>query len=452
MSDDRLKSSLTNFTPYPLFRLAVCFAFGILSANFLVLDWLIYLAVGLLSAALTVVFIKHRFALIFLSIAFIAVGGLHFQIENQTTAAHRLKKLYDAEQINSGDPIEITGVLQSKPELAAGGFFLELKTEKAIYKSSEIKISGKIRLFAPIGEKQIEEEYKRLNLEYGSIVRLACNLRREDSFLNAGVASQKEILDQREIDATCVIKSPLLVENIGNAQTFAPLGWLSDRREDLIVKFRDNFNVSTAGVLIASLLGNRYFLDNQTADVFREGGTFHVLVISGLHITFIGGLTLLFVRVFTDKKTWQFIIVCAFLWAFSIAVGAEIPVVRAALMFTILLFSRVIFRRGTLLNALGAGALLLLVWRPNDLFTPSFQLTFTSVAALVVIAFPLLEKLKAIGEWTLSAETPSPPRVPVRLKRFCETLYWRENVWQIEGKRNVWTANLFKSPYIKWAE
>nr|MDQ3322015.1 ComEC/Rec2 family competence protein [Acidobacteriota bacterium] len=189
-----------------------------------------------------------------------------------------------------------------------------------------------------------------------------------------------------------------------------------------------------------------------TADVFREGGTFHVLVISGLHITFIGGLALLFVRVFTDKKTWRFIIVCTFLWAFSIAVGAEVPVVRAALMFTILLFSGLIFRRGTLLNALGACALVLLVWRPNDLFTPSFQLTFQSVAALVVIAFPLLEKLKAIGEWTLSAETPAPPRVPMRLKGFCETVYWRENIWQIESKRNIWTANLFKSPYIKWTE
>lgn len=452
MSDERLKSSFTNFTLYPLPRLAVCFALGIISAKFLFPDWRIYFAVCLFFAVLTVVFIKQNFALIFLSIAFIAVGGLYFQIENQTDAPNRLKKLYDAERIKSGEPIEIEGVLQSEPELTVGGFFLELKTEKAIYKNSEMKVSGKIRLFAPIADKMVEEEYDRFNLQYGSIVRLSCNLRREDNFFNAGVAPQKEILDQREIDATGVIKSPLLVEKIGNARTFAPLAWLFDRREDLIIAFRNNFNVSTAGVLSASLLGNRYFLDNQTADVFREGGTFHVLVISGLHVTFIGGLALLFIRLFTDKKLWQFIIVCTFLWAFSIAVGAEVPVARAALMFTILLFSGVIFRRGTLLNALGACALVLLVWRPNDLFTQSFQLTFQSVAALVVIAFPLLEKLQAIGDWSLSAETPAPPRVPARLKRFCETLYWRENVWQIESRGNIWTANLFKSPYIKWAE
>lgn len=199
------------------------------------------------------------------------------------------------------------------------------------------------------------------------------------------------------------------------------------------------------------MLGDKYFLDKPTAEVFRTGGSFHVLVISGLHITFAGGLALFFVGFFTEKRLWRFLIVCAFLWTYALAVGANVPVVRAALMFTILLFSRVIYRQATLLNALGACAFVLLVWRPNDLFSQSFQLTFTSVAALVAIAFPLLAKLNAVGSWTLSADAPAPPRVPVWLKRFCETFYWRDIVWQIESERNVWSANLFKAPFVKWS-
>ena len=176
-------------------------------------------------------------------------------------------------------------------------------------------------------------------------------------------------------------------------------------RRELIEDFRNNFNSSTSGILIASLLGNRYFLDKKTAEVFREGGTFHVLVISGLHITFIGGLILLFVRFFTKKRLWQFVLASAFLWVYALAVGAEVPVVRAAMMFTILLFSQVIYRRGTLLNALGACVLILLVWRPNDLFNQSFQLTIVSVTAIIAMAFPLIENLRAIGSWSPSAET-----------------------------------------------
>ncbi|MBA3600573.1 MAG: ComEC/Rec2 family competence protein [Acidobacteria bacterium] len=441
-----------NFTLYPLFWLAVCFAFGILSGNFLNFGWQIYLTICLLSAILSAVFIKRTFTVIFLFVAFIAAGALYFHIENQTISPIRIKRLYDETRIKSGDPIEIEGVLQTKPELAVGGFFLILKTEKAIYKETGLDISGNVRLYAAIRDEQIKSEYDRLDLNYGSRIRVACNLRREDNYLNAGVVSHKELLDQKGIDATANIKSPLLVEKIEDTETFAPLAWIYERRQNLIIDFRDNFNVSTAGVLIASLLGNGYFLDKQTAEVFREGGTFHVLVISGLHITFIGGLTLLFIQFFTNKRLWQFLIASVFLWSYSLAVGANVPVVRATIMFTILLISQVLYRSGTLLNSLGFCGLTLLIWRPNDIFTSSFQLTFASVGAIVALAFPLIEKLRAIGSWSPSSDTPFPPQIPFWLKRFCEMLYWREKVWEREISRQLWAANLFKSPYLKWLE
>ena len=445
-----MQNKSPNFSHYPLLWLAICFVSGILTAKFFAFDWRISFAFCLFLTILAIVFLKQKSGLIFLLLAFAAAGAFCFQIEDQNIPPHRLKKIYDENRINSGDPVEIEGVLQSKPELAAGGFFLTLKTEKAIYKSETINVSGSVRLFALVPNEQIVEEYAALNLQYGSRMRVACNLRREDNFLNPGVISQKEILDQKKNDATAAVKSPLLVEKIRDENIFAPLAWIYERRQELIVDFKNNFSSSTAGILIASLLGNRYFLDRQTAEVFREGGTFHVLVISGLHITFIGGLTLLLLRFLTRKRLWQFVIAVAFLWAYSIAVGADVPVVRACVMFTILLFSQVIFRGGTLLNSFGACALILLVWRPGDLFNPSFQLTFASVAAIVAFAFPLIENLRAIGSWSPSAETPFPPNVPVWLKRFCETLYWRERVWEIESKGQIWSANLFKSPYLKW--
>ena len=443
-------SASANFTLYPLTWLAVCFASGILSANFTRFDWEIYFAACLIFAALAAIFRKHKSVLIFISIAFVTAGGLHFQIENQPLAETRIKKNYDEQRIKSGDPIQIQGVLRAEPELAAGGFFLILQTEKAIYKNSEREVSGKVRLFALMPNQQTENEYERLDLNYGSRIRVACHLRRDDDFINPGVVSRTELLDQKQIDATAIIKSPLLVEKIEDLPTFPPLRWIYQRRQNLIVDFRDNFSGSASGVLIASLLGNSHFLDKHTAEVFRAGGTFHVLVISGLHITFIGGLTLLLVQFFTNRRLWQFFIAVTFLWAYSLAVGADVPVVRAAIMFTILLFSQAIYRSGTLLNSLGFCALILLVWRPSDVFTASFQLTFASVGAIVAIAFPLIEKLRAIGGWMPSAQTPFPPRVPVWLKRFCETLYWRQIVWEREQSRQLWTTNLFKSPYLKW--
>ncbi len=439
----------TNFTLYPLLWLSVCFAGGVLFENFAAADWKTYLLICIIFAVFSIVFIKRKSALIFLSIAFIAIGAFYFSVENSSVSANRLKNLYDKTQINSGDPLEIEGVLQSAPESAVGGIFILIRAEKAFYKGETLEISGNFRLFAPLSDERISNEYKELNLQHNSRIRVAANLQREDSFLNPGVSSRREILDQQDIDATGSVKSPLLIEKISDAENFSPLAAVYKYRQNLIEDFRKNFDSATSGILIASLLGNKYFLDKQTAEVFREGGTFHVLVISGLHITFIGGLVLLFVRFFTKQRFWQFISASAFLWIYALAVGAQVPVIRAALMFTILLFSQVIYRRGTLLNALGACVLILLVWRPNDLFNQSFHLTILSVTAIIAMAFPIIENLRAIGKWSPSAENPFPPNVSPLLKRFCETIYWREIVWKRDISEQIWTANLFKSPFLK---
>ena len=441
-----------NFSHYPFLWLCVCFCVGILSANFFAFDWKISLCFCLVFALLTIIFINRKFAAIYLFVAFGFLGAFVFQIENENILANRLRKIYDEKVIESGEPVEIEGVLQGRPELSVNGFFFKLKAEKIIYKGLIRDASGVAKFFAPIEDERIAEEYAQLNLQYGSRIRIACNLRREESYLNPGVISRRKILDDQGIDATAAVKSPLLIEKISDEEVFSPLALVYGQRQNLILEFRNKFSVSTAGILIASLLGNKNFLDKPTAELFREGGTFHVLVISGLHITFIGGLTLLFLRFFTNKRLWQFLLACAFLWLYALAVGAEVPVIRAVVMFTILLFSQVIYRSGTLLNSLGGCALVLLVWRPNDLFNPSFQLTFASVAAIVAAAFPLIENLRKIGGWSPSAETPFPPRVPIWLKKFCESLYWSDASWEIQGKKQIWSAKLFKSPNLKLLE
>jgi competence protein ComEC len=452
MIEKPLKTSSANFTLYPLAWLSVCFALGILLENLFAASWLIYLAVCLASAIFALIFSKQKNAALFLLVSFIAAGALCFKTEKASVAPNRLKNLYDQQVFVSGEPIEITGILQSKPEPAVGGFFLELKAESAISKGVETAVSGNVRLFAPSFDKQSADEYEQLSLKPGARLRVACALKREEKFQNPGVKSQKEILDQKEIDASATIKSPLLVENLGEKAAFRPLAFVYEQRQNLIVEFKKHFSAQTSGVLIASLLGNRYHLDKATSERFREGGTFHVLVISGLQITFIGTLIVWLIRLFTRNRLLQFLLASALLWSYSLAVGAEAPVVRAAEMFTILLFADVIFRQSTLLNALGMAALILLIWRPSDFFDQSFQLTFACVAAIVATAFPLLEKIRAIGEWQPATETPIPPNCSKNLKTFCETVYWSEENWRRKQERSIWSCRLFKTPLAEKLE
>lgn len=443
MTENASPPRLSNF---PLLWLAICFAFGILAAGKLSLNVETILAVCLLSGIAAVVFAGRDLSLIFVSLAFLAAGSLIYLGQQGSISENRLRTIYDEQQIGSGEPVEVVGVLVGSQEAAFDGFFLTIETEEIVYKGTSRNISGRLRLFAPIQNPEMAEDYKAMDLRSGLKVSVACNPIREESYRNPGVLSRKELLDWQDLDATATLKSPLLVEKLGSASSRTPIYAVYSLRQSLIAKFREKFSISTAGVMIASLFGDKHFLDKNSADVFREGGTFHILVISGLHITFIGGLGILLVGIFTKKKVVQFVIVSSFLWIYTIAVGAEVPVVRASLMFTILFFSHVIYRNGTLVNALGACALILLVWRPQDLFGPSFQLTFASVAAIIIMGFPLIEKLRSVGNWTPVINAPFPPLVPVWLKRLCETIYWREEVWEMELKRHVWSANLLKSP------
>ena len=427
--------------------LSAMFAAGIAVFSFLSVSIVVGTVSCVMFGAAALYSARTKYATLLISIAFLAAGGIAYKVQTASITPNRIRSVYDSDQIASGEPVEITGSVSGALESTVDGFFIRITTDLISDRGNTFPASGTVRLFAPINTPEMFADYERLAIRPGLRVRVAVELDRDDGYRNPDVISRKTILDWQDIDATGTIKSPLLIEVIGqngpNVTSF-----VFGIREILIAKFRELFSPRIAGVMIASLLGNKHFLDKETAEVFREGGTFHILVISGLHITFIGGLAALIVGLFTPRRGFQFALVCSFLWLYTIAVGAEVPVVRASLMFTVLWFAIVVHRTGSLANALGTCGLILLAWRPSDLFTPSFQLTFVSVTAIVLAGFPLIKTLRSIGEWIPDSSEPFPARVPVWLKRFCETLYWNPRRWEIEAARNIWSAKLFKTPLI----
>ncbi len=436
-------SPSTRFSLIPVLLLAASFAVGIAAAFLLPIDLWTATGIGALSCILACLFRRSLAGTILIWAAFAAAGAVAFTAEKQSVRHDRIKVLYDSGAIVSGQPVEIEGVLSGRPELSSEGKFLTFKTERLKYKGEDRLVTGKVRLFLP-ASGNLEHPH----LKHGSRVIVNCVLNRENQYLNPGVIRVPELLDQLGIDAFGSVKSSLLIEHVADESVFLPLAWIYDRRAELIDDFMSELSPAAAGIMTASLLGDKHFLDRDTAEVFREGGTFHVLVISGLHITFIGGILLLIVRGFTRNRWVQFLTSTCVLWAYTLAVGADVPVVRAAVMFTIVMLSYVLYRPSNMLNSLGVCALVLLAWRPSDLFNPSFQLTFISVAAIVAVAYPLIDRMHKIGAWSPTVAAPFPPNVPGWLRRSCETLYWNDEKWQYEKKRQIWTASLYKSPYM----
>ncbi|MDQ5844575.1 MAG: ComEC/Rec2 family competence protein, partial [Acidobacteriota bacterium] len=344
-----------------------------------------------------------------------------------------------------GEPIEITGVLEREPEVARQRLYLTLRVERIRVKGAEREASGVVALLATPSSSN-RNELQRLELRYGVRIRAMTTLERSDNFRNPGVSSFTEYLDRKGYDAGGFLKSLLLIERLDDERILLPLAWLYEWRRKLQAEIDSRFSNDTAGVLDAALLGNRHNLSQTTSERFRDGGTFHVLVISGLHITFLGGCIFLVARRLTKNRLTQFLMSTVFLWGYALAVGAEPSVIRAALMFTVVLLAPLVSRRASSLNALGGVAIALLVWRPSDLFDPSFQLTFVSVLAIVLLAWPLLEKMSAIGSWRPTRETPYPPSCASWAKTLCESLFWSELQGQRELNRANYSYRLFKTP------
>ncbi len=438
-----------SFTQHPLAQLSSAFIAGILTASWFVPSLALSLSpLALFSVVTLLALLRNRLALAALSLllAMFLAGASLAVLEKSGSTAGRVKRLIADGLFGSKDPVELAGWLDGPPEFAHDRVYLPLRIETTSFKGKELRASGRVALVASFQTPEIEREYLDLDLHYGARIRVMTTLDRTDKYRNPGVSPLTEYLDRKDYDATGFVKSPLLIERLADQRVFLPLAWLYDWRRRLQLQIDQHFSSETAGVLDAALLGNRYNLTNATAERFRTGGTFHVLVISGLHISFIGGIVFLASRRLTKTKPLQFLFSTVVLWSYTLAVGAESSVVRAAVMFTFVTLGTVVFRRASSLNALGGAALVLLIQKPQEIFDPSLQLTFMSVLAIVVVAWPLLLTLSAIGAWRPTRALPYPPACARWLKAFCEVLYWSERSWQAELERSAHAYRLFKTP------
>ncbi|HYO62723.1 MAG TPA: ComEC/Rec2 family competence protein [Pyrinomonadaceae bacterium] len=444
------------FNACPLGLLAASFAAGILLARASAPPLVACLACfALTSAAALLASFARRgepYAASLVLAAFVCAGATLATAEKGSAGGSRVRGLYESGRIESGEPVELTGVLERAPEWSPEGFGVTLRVERLRFRREERGATGRVELFAPLVDDEgapgtsSRERYDALELRRGARVRVLVSLSRAERYRNPGVGSFAEYLERRDLDAAGTLKSPLLVERLDDERVLLPLVWLDDARAWTIARVNALFTRPTAGVLNASLLGNRGGLTRATGERFREGGTFHLLVISGMHITFVGAAAWWLARLVTRRRAWQFASAALLVWAYAFAVGAESSVVRAALMFTLVALAPVLHRPASAPNALGGAALALLAWSPRTLFDPSFQLTFLSVLLIVAVAWPLLERLKAVGEWRPTRATPHPPVCPAWWRALGEALFWNEKEWRRELARSTYSCALFKSP------
>jgi competence protein ComEC len=437
----------------PLFVLSVALAFGLLCARIAQTQTRVFLVlcatVSIALLVVSVLAVRSRNSLaasVCLVTAFVTTGLSLGITDISKHAPNRLSQFYAQGIIAADDPVELTATVDGVPEYAPDRIYIRVRARELRFKQIDYDCSGTVLLTAHAADDKRRRAFDALELRHGARIRVMVALDRENAFRNPGVLQFTEYLERNDFEATGVIKSPLVVERLDDDSVFLPLAWLYDWRGKLQREFTARFSAETSGVLNAALLGNRYGLSQSAADGFRAGGTFHVLVISGVQISFIGAVVFAGASWFTRKRVWRFAIAALLIWSYTVAVGGDAPVARAALMFTFVILAPVIWRRADSVNVIGATALLLFVWRPANLLDPSFQLTFLSVLAIVLLAVPLMQTMQRVGSWVPTTVSPYPPACPDWFRKLSETLFWSEANWRAEiGAANI-KYRLFKTP------
>jgi competence protein ComEC len=184
-------------------------------------------------------------------------------------------------------------------------------------------------------------------------------------------------------------------------------------------------------MLNAMLFGDRSRLTHQLRAGFERTGSFHLFVVSGMHVALLAGLLFWIARRLHIRESLATVLTLIVAFAYSLLTGFGVPVQRALLMTAVFLVARLLSRQRNSLNALGAAALVVLVWSPHALFEASFQMTFLAVVAIAGIAMPLGERsflhhayaARALHDrWRDSALPPRLAQLRVMLRLWGETL------------------------------
>ncbi|WP_322893619.1 MULTISPECIES: ComEC/Rec2 family competence protein [unclassified Yoonia] len=151
-----------------------------------------------------------------------------------------------------------------------------------------------------------------------------------------------------------------------------------------------------AGAFAAAIMtGDRSGMSQQTLDDLRKSNLAHLLAISGLHMGLLTGFVFAVIRYglalvpfialrLATKKIAALValIVGAFYLALS---GGNVATERAFIMAAVVLVAVLLDRRALTLRAVAIAAMIVLVWQPEALTGPGFQMSFAATVALIAV-------------------------------------------------------------------
>ena len=314
-----------------------------------------------------------------LSLVSFCLGGLRYQLNLPKIDAFHIAWYNDRQY-----DLLVTGTLDEPPDYRDSYTNLRLKVEAVDTGSGDLTVEGLLlaRVFP-------NETYK-----YGERIRLRGKLvtppENEDFSYRDYLAGQGIHAYMPRSEVTH------LPGNGGNPVRKTIYALKEKALENIYLIFPD----PEASLLAGILLGVDTGLPADLQQAFKDTGTAHIIAISGFNIAIIAGLFFaLFSRVFGQLR--GSILAILGIALYTLLVGADAAVVRAAIMGGISLTARQLGRRNDGLNALMLSAVIMSIFNPNTPWDVGFQLSFFATLGLILYAEPFQNwAVKVIKRYT----------------------------------------------------
>ncbi|MGB8982514.1 MAG: ComEC/Rec2 family competence protein [Anaerolineales bacterium] len=370
---NRLQEQLT--TRLPLMWFSLAFLAGIVVANQFSLHIFAWITLVIISVVLVILsqllaprlpasFPLHPFA--FILLAAFCLGGMRYQMSVPRFDAFHIAFYNDRDY-----DMLITGTLVEPPDYRDDYTNLRLKVSDIDTGDGSLPASG--LLLARVSNNQV--------FHYGDVLRLRGKLKtppeNEDFSYRDYLAAQHIHSYMSSAEVT------VLPGRGGNLISAALYQFKEKALENIYRLFPDPESSLLAGILLGVDTG----LTRELQQAFKNTGTAHIIAISGFNISIIAGLFVAFFSKFLGPRRGALLAVIGIIF-YTILVGGDAAVVRAAIMGSLALVARQVGRRQFALNTLLAVALVMCLWNPLYLWDVGFQLSFFATLGLILYADP----------------------------------------------------------------
>lgn len=389
----------------PVIWICLGFTAGILIADSQV--WGIWAWLGLLVGFSLVTIFYHFFSrsrfqgglariggLILAAWIAFALGGIRYGLSIPNFEDPEFIKNY----AGRGSPVEIQGLVMDFPDRRDQIQNLKVKAEVISLQGEDHpnSVSGFLLAKVPLEER----------VSYGDRIRLTgyLDLPPEEEDFN-----YRLYLERKNI---YVYMSNAELQVLETGQGNCALQGIFDLRTKALNLIYVLWPDPEASLLAGILLGVESGISDQVQKAFRDTGTTHIIAISGFNITIVAGL---FTRLFSKLLNKRRAALAAVLGIslYTLLVGADPAVVRAAVMGGLSIFASQIGRRQHGLNAAALASLIMMLFNPRLPWDISFQLSLSATLGLILYADPLTNWFLGLSSGYLPLETAHKLTQPV---------------------------------------